>query len=326
MILSYSMRLLSLSLASFFLLYAASGLAVWLAAPFAIRLTQRLQPRAAAMFLFCARILPLALAAIVVVFLCVPAYYWIEPDIPYEPVGFVCLALAALGAATLIYALARDLLALVGTFRFIRNCRRAGGDVKMPGVSFSALLVEAEAPLFLLTGIFRPRLVLTRGVLRRLTGEQLEVALRHERAHWHSRDNLKRLLLQLAPGIYPFSRGFTALEHAWTRLSEWAADEEAAGGDAHRALSLAEALLCVARSNAALQPPLLCTSLAADHQGLEDRVNRLLSTAPPSSGQPKWLRPFRGGIILLLSVLLGVALLQSATFSAVHRLLESLLH
>jgi len=112
-------------------------------------------------------------------------------------------------------------------------------------------------------------------VLRSLSAQELLLALHHENAHRISRDNLKRLFLLLAPPPIPFFRGLASLERCCGKFSEWAADDEAVRGDSHRALSLAAALLRVARMGAAPQLSFLHTSLCAGDQDLSARVERL---------------------------------------------------
>ena len=89
-----------------------------------------------------------------------------------------------------------------------------------------AWIVESDAPLLALGGIVRPRLVISRGVVGALSAEQLAAALRHERAHWASHDNLKRLCILLTPGILPFAGSSQTLERGWRKFTEWAADDQ----------------------------------------------------------------------------------------------------
>src|SRR2546430_1176329 len=81
-----------------------------------------------------------------------------------------------------------------------------------------------------------------RAILEALSAEQLAAALRHERAHRISRDNLKRLCILSAPDILPFLGGSAELERGWAKFAEWAADHAAADGNPDRSLSLAAAL------------------------------------------------------------------------------------
>ena len=69
----------------------------------------------------------------------------------------------------------------------------------------------------MLAGLFRPQLVISRGVVDSLPPEQLAAALEHERGHMIGRDNLKRLALLLVPGLLPGIHGFGGLESAWAR-------------------------------------------------------------------------------------------------------------
>jgi hypothetical protein len=187
-------------------------------------------------------------------------------------------------------------------------------------------VVEKEAPLLALAGVLRPRLVISDAVLQTLSAEELDVALHHENAHRVSRDNLKRLLLLLAPGPLPFVRGFAFLEPAWARFSEWAADDEATRGDSLRALSLAAALLRVARMGAGARLSFLQTSLVAGDCDLSARIDRLLRldhARPVSFPRTRALLSAAGvGISLCLATIL---ILWPATLASVHRLLEQFL-
>jgi hypothetical protein len=85
----------------------------------------------------------------------------------------------------------------------------------------------------------------------------------------------------MAPGILPFFHGFSRLEQAWARVTEWAADDFAVAGDTHRSLTLAAALVRVARLGKVPAPPVLVTSLMPNGVDLSARVDRLLTSSPP---------------------------------------------
>jgi beta-lactamase regulating signal transducer with metallopeptidase domain len=187
-------------------------------------------------------------------------------------------------------------------------------------------ILDSEAPVIFLAGIFRPRLVMSNGVMRILSPQQLESVLRHEEAHSLSRDNFKRLLLLLSPGILPFLRSFALIDKAWAQFSEWAADDDATGSDPIQALSLAESLVRVARMGAGPRPLPLFTSFIPPDHDLSARVNRLL--APPLVRGNSWrrVRAILGCAACALVALITTLLVQPSALQSVHELLERLTH
>jgi Zn-dependent protease with chaperone function len=322
MIFHYALRLLCLCLASFFLVNAASGLATAFASRAAVQVAESMRPRSAARFLFAARVLPCALGVGAVLALCVPSYLWLEPQASSERIGSACLTFALLGAVGWFGSIARVARALAASARFSRAWQQAGCETRLPGESSKALIIEKDAPLLALVGVFPPRLVVSQAVLRSLSTEELHLALQHENAHRISRDNLKRLILLLAPAPIPFFRGFSSLERCWAKFSEWAADDEAVRGDSHRALSLAAALLRVARMGAAPRLSFLHTSLLAGDQDLSARVDRLLRVQPLHAKPLSRARSLAVGSGLGMTVCIALLLAWPATLSSVHRLLE----
>jgi hypothetical protein len=318
---SYFFRLLCLALATFFLVHLALGVVVSTLAPAAIRIVERLRPRLAARLLLVLRLLPLGAALFVTAGLCVPSYLRFEPESSAERMGFACLAAAILGAAVWGMSIGRALRAAVRSWRYTRVCRRIGHRTHLEGESSPVLIVERTAPCLALAGIVRPRLVVSKNILRALPADQLAAALRHERAHLVSRDNLKRLLLLLAPDPLPFVRAFRPMERSWARFTEWAADDSAVAGDSRRSLSLAAALVRVARMGSAAQPT-LTSSLLADGRDLSARVDRLLHGAPEASERCRSFFAIGAGFSLVGSLV--VMMLQPAALQGVHLLLEHL--
>jgi len=318
----YSLRLLCLCLASFFLVNAAAGLTAAFVSRAAVRMAEAMRSRSAARFLFAARVLPCALAVGAVLALCVPSYLWLEPQASSERIGWACLTFALLGAAGWFGSFVRAAHALAASARFGRAWRQAGYETVLAGESSKAVIVEKDAPLLALVGVFRPRLVVSQAVLRSLSAQELLLALHHENAHRISRDNLKRLFLLLAPPPIPFFRGLASLERCWEKFSEWAADDEAVRGDSHRALSLAAALLRVARMGAAPQLSFLHTSLCAGDQDLSARVERLLRLQLVHAKPLSRTLSLTFGSGLGMVVCIAVLLTWPATLPSVHQLLE----
>jgi hypothetical protein len=300
----YFARLLCLCLAAFFLIHLALSAIVAALAGRAVRRAGRMRPATGARFLFGVRMLPATLSGAIAAGVCAPSYLWFEPETAMEHIGLACVAAAAVGAWICAAGVARGLRALVRSRRYLRVCEAA---------------LQSEAPVLMLAGVVRPRLVVSHGVRKALTAEQLAVALRHERAHGETHDNLKRLLILLTPDALPFVRGLGGIERGWRRLAEWAADDRAVRGSRRRALALASALVRIARLGSA-PGPALATQLLGDAGDLAARVERLLErrTAPPL--QP---RVWPG---VALAACGAAAALQPSTLSYVHEALEALAH
>lgn len=303
MMFPYFWRLVCLALASFFLVHLALAVMVRCATPWAVRTAERLRPQAAARCLLTLRLTPSSFAAVVVATLCVPSYLWLEPSYTTERIGLGCIMASFFGIAVWIAAAARAMRSSLRSRQLVRSCQTGGG-----------------APLLALAGIIHPRLVISPEVRSALTPEQLDAALRHEEAHRISHDNLKRLLVLLSPGLFPGFSGFAALERGWSRFTEWAADDRAVAGSSERSLCLAAALVRVARLGGAT--PAMMTSLLGDRADLATRVDRLLRGAPivekRSTSRTTWFA------IAAAVLAFAATILQPATLSTVHRLLESL--
>ena len=324
MILPYFLRLFCLCLTSFLLIHSAMGLAVWLAAPSAIRKAEAMRPRVAARFLLFLRALPALLAAFVVLVLGVPSYMWLEPKATQETVSVACCVAALIGTSVWCLSIARAARAALRSGRYARQCQLVGREIFSESRSSAVTLLEVEAPVVALAGVLRPRILISRSVLRVLTPDQLDAALRHENAHRTSCDNLKRFLILLAPEIFPLSCGMAALECAWARFSEWAADDEATGGDERESLFLAAALINVARLGTAPQPSLAIAPLIAGDLGLSTRVDRLLQGNAQSTAS-LWQRTgILGCALTLLAVALASAMEWPAILRTAHLLLERL--
>jgi len=317
---SYILRLLCLSLASFCLIHLAAGLLVSLVSRVAVRFSERITARAAARFLLILRLFPSVVALILVAGLCVPSYLWLEPAGATEDVGWWCLVAAVAALAVWGISIGRAAKAVLGSFRYIRRCQEVGREARG-----AIWVVESSAPVLGLAGIIHPRLVISRGLVTALSSDQLAAALRHERAHGVSRDNLKRLLILLAPDVLPFLRRFTTLERGWAKFTEWSADDRAVAGNSRRSLSLAAALVRVARMSPVPQSSVLVASLLADGRDLSARVDRLLGLGdrPRPKGWQRMPLLVTGATVMLGLALIAVAS-EPATLHSVHQLLEHL--
>ena len=301
MTIPYFARLLCLSLAAFFVAQLVLTAIVRSAAGLAIERARHMRAHDGATLLFALRVAPAALAGAVVVGLCAPSYLWLEPEMATEQIGVGCIAAAVIAAGAWIQGITRAVRAGIRSGRLVRNSERVAGS---------------EAPVLMLAGVFPGRLIVSRGVRLALTSDHLAVAVRHERAHGVAHDNLKRLLILLAPDVFPFAAGLDELERAWRRMAEWAADDYAVDGSRQRSLSLASALVRVARLGVPASAP-LATPLLGHRDDLSVRIERLLNGGMAGGSARSW------PAIVVALVIAGVAV-QPASLVAVHRLLETL--
>jgi hypothetical protein len=320
-ILPYALRLLCVCLASFFLLHLALALLARLLArvtqPWTARVAVRDSARAAA-FVLGIRLLPAALSIALVLAFCAPSFLSFESERGSEIAGFPFLATAGLGAAVWAISAARSLRAL----RRSRRCL-AGAVQSLPDGSEPFWLWEGPAPLLALAGVFRPRVVVSSKVVSALDANQFSAALRHEWAHHAAGDNLKRLLLLLAPEPLPGISLFGAMDRAWARFAEWAADDRAAGCDPERSISLAEALVRVAKLGAAANGSPLLSSFVPLGEDISTRVERLLTLRAPATERRVCGRTVFIG--LAAAPFLAGAIVPGA-LNAVHQILERLMH
>jgi beta-lactamase regulating signal transducer with metallopeptidase domain len=332
MTLSYLWRLCFLCAATFFVVHTVGALAARFFVPAALRFTRRMQPRSATKFLLALRLAPAALAAISVLLLCIPSYLSFEPGATREEVGLVCIIATFLTAALFTISLARGIRALLITNSYVRICLKSGVQTQTPTTFSPITVIDEAAPVLAMVGAFRPQFIISRGVLETLSPEELDSAIRHERAHRTSADNFKRLLLLLAPDVFPFvSNAFSALDRSWITFSEWAADDSAVANDLQRSLSLAGALVHVAQMGATPRMSPLCTSLvpggsACMNKDLSERVDRLLRAVPSHPESRKRSRAILAVSVIAVVCAVFVALLRPETLHSVHELLEVLTH
>jgi hypothetical protein len=324
--LPYTMKLLCLCCASFFMIHLALALVARLGAGTAVRIAEHLKPSSAARLLFAVRMSPLVLALFAVLAFCIPSYLWLEPHATGEKVGFFCVLTALMGITVWVSSLKRVADAVRGTSRYLHECERHGRRITVPGDNAPALLLADKAAVLAVAGVFRPQLVISKRVMHGLSAEQRDAALSHERAHRNSGDNLKRFMILLAPDAVPMWGTFHGLERAWSKFTEWAADDEASAGDPQRALSLASALVRVAKMGSKPRMNYLSCSLVGGNRELSERVDRLLRP------QPKPGKPVREVVAILASAsalaasAVAVLTIWPGSLSLVHQALERLVH
>jgi Zn-dependent protease with chaperone function len=305
---AYFARLIALSFACFFLVNLAASVVVGFLVPRIIAKARGLRADSAARLVLALRLSPAFAAIFAVAALCVPSYLWLEPVSAAEDFGVACSIAAALGLAVVSRSLWRAARAIVRS----RRLTRTGSN--------EISIVDASGSFMATTGLFRPRILVSRAAADSLSQAQFDAAIRHERAHWTSRDNLKRLLQLAAPEPFPFWQGpAPRLDREWARFAEFAADDCAAAGDTDLGVSLAEALVQLARAGRPPELP-LATSLMADSRDLAARVDRLLAGVQPrAAGRSHW----KTAGIIFASLLCCAAIASPVSLAGVHKLLEA---
>jgi Zn-dependent protease with chaperone function len=248
-----------------------------------------------------------------------------EPRTTVETPGWILLTAASIGAGLGVAGLWRIMVRCRTTSQFLQTVERTATRVSVPGVSLPTWQIDTAFPLVALAGIWRPCLLVARGVLEQVPADELQVIVKHELAHARQRDNVARLLLFGLPDVLSLGHQWLGLERAWHEASEDAADELATGDDAQARVCLASALVRVARMGGSQAVPAL--PLLAFHRGgsVERRVHRLLDGVESRLSAPVlWLLSMM--TVILLSSGAMAWLTADIVLLRVHRLIEWLVN
>src|SRR5262249_10960231 len=139
---------------------AASALMVY-----AARRTASSNRAHAPVFWLALRLLPSVVSFAFVLFVFVPSYLRYEPMERGESFDVTLSALAVAAAALILTAAARGAGAWRAALRRTTAWKRIARPLPLEGTSLPVFAVEMAAPVMALAGVFRPRLLITRGVL-----------------------------------------------------------------------------------------------------------------------------------------------------------------
>jgi beta-lactamase regulating signal transducer with metallopeptidase domain len=294
--------------------FAAANIAVSL---IAWAITRRLPLRTASGTLVLAlRMLPVTSATVFAAGVFLPAHVRFEPAARAESFGIVLAVLAALALGLLCRTAWRLALVASSARRFAAATRTT---VSRRG---SAIFEVNGLPGVTLAGIFRPRILIGSEAMSALTPAELDVAIAHEVAHKRSHDNLKRLAIFCAPDVFAWCGAARVLEDRWQAAAECRADSDAARGDANRAVTLASALVKVAKLSARPATVRQSPAWSAFHVPdlLEMRVRRLVAGPAPVSERRNRLT-----WVAAMIALCGCACARSSSFAyQLHAVTESL--
>lgn len=216
-------------------------------------------------------------------------------DSPWEALGVAVLC-AALGGALL--------LELSRLWRARRVAVALLADEDTADVTWT----QDDAPFAFAVGLLRPRVVVSAGLRRALTSEQLDAALAHERAHARRGHALVRSTLRVL-GCFALPALRQPLVELLVLAQEQEADEDAAASVGSRTLVAETLLRCVRVARASLADT---SSPALAGPSLERRVKSLCR--PPRRG--------RSTHTLVIASFFTVALCAAAR-EPLHRAAES---
>jgi hypothetical protein len=235
------------------------------------------------------RLMPAAAATLFVVALFVPSYWQFEPREAVEGFDLTLSLFAVVGAAIIAAAVVRGVAAWRSAAARVATWMRHATPMNVAGASLPAFAVDADQPVIALVGLFRPRMLLTRGLIDALTRPELEAAIAHELGHQRSFDNLKRLAMRAAPDMLPWIHSGRVVEQRWASAAEHAADRIGGRDDADARCALASALVKVARLTPSTVPGIEPISTLIGGGDIASRVRTLLSDTVDSPRRPRLL-------------------------------------
>lgn len=255
--------------------------------------------------------IPFGISAAVSLFLTLPSFLLLERHSLDEDLGTFVLS----GCAILILGMGiyRVLAAEARTHRVVSACLEGAIGVERKAVTPTIILSQSIPPV-MLVGIRVPRILISASACKVLSDGELRAAVRHETAHFRSRDNLKKAILSCLP--FP---GMAGLEEAWQEASELAADDGAVSSR-DEALDLAAALIKLARHFPCQAMPDLATGLVSAVGSVTSRVERLVAWKESSDVSPNGWRY----VIAVAFIAFGLAAKIGPALVLVHSLTERL--
>lgn len=275
----FALRGIAVSLTFFVLVYCLISALVavaWRSLP-----QRNAAERRVAALLFSLRVLPLVVSVVTTFAFVVPSFQLLEPRSIDEGIGTMPLALGASALLLIAYGCFRVISAQTMTSRLVANWLQDAYLLDAP-TEIVTSCSGRETPPLTLVGVRKPRVVVSESAIALLSHDELRIALKHERAHVQSRDNLKKLVFRFCP--FP---GMAKLESAWAEAAELAADEEAVSR-LDEAVDLAAALIKLARLAPVNVAPTCTMGLVTG--SISFRVARLLAWNEAEAGQSRQMR------------------------------------
>ena len=261
-----------------------------------------------------ARLAPMA-AGVAFATIVSAAFIRFEPLDTTETPGVFLLCAASLTFVMMVVGLARGTQAIRAGARCRRLLRLGSQKIVHDGTR--VWLLDTHYPVAAVTGLLRPRLLLSTRILDECTPAELDAILRHERAHVWRGDNLARAAILYLPNPLAFTPAGGEMQQAWAAAAEEAADDAAAGDAVEARTVLASALVRVARMASAPAPDWMPAITFYEGTNLENRVRRLLD-----GGRFQGPVPVAGAALSLLSVAGCALTLTEAAARQLHSWME----
>ena len=200
----YWLRGAVVSLGVFFLVYVALSVIIACVWTFVGR---KYSPRSDAA-LYGIRVAPLFGACALVALFTVPSFLYLEPRFTGETIGAGAFALAAGGVAVLVAGCINAVTAWVKMARFVASCLE---QARRPEISAGIPVYEilGGAPTLCVSGVWRPKLLVSSTVVALLDSVEIEAAIGHEVAHVHRKDDAQEAgaaVLPLPGARFPGAR------------------------------------------------------------------------------------------------------------------------
>jgi Zn-dependent protease with chaperone function len=320
---SRPLLILVVALAAYAMLNIAGSIAVAMAWRFRLACWQHPSPITRARRLLWLRALATLAALAIALGIVTPAFAMFEPERPSEMAGPLIIVLALVAsiqlAISLWVAIASALRTRAAARAWLRNSVALAVD---PPAGVPAYAIDSAAPIVALVGAFRPRLIAARNVINACTAGELAAIVAHERGHLHSRDNLKRWLMNCLPDLLRWTPIHREIASAWHDAAEDAADDAATPGDAASRVDLAALLIKIARLTPAPVWPAAAVSPFVEPGGLNRRVRRLLAGEPAVANGAT---PAFVAIIVCVATVAAAAVMQPGTLERLYGIVETLI-
>jgi len=237
----------------------------------------------------------------------------LAPDPPRRP-SWIREAAAPVATSIIVFWAAIAMWRLMRVYRGLATLRRWKRSASVvPSLLMQSCDVRESAHVStpMVVGILDPCVLLPTGLREKLTPEQLEHVLAHEREHIRRRDPLCALVQRIIQAIYFHNPAIHWVARVIDHERECSCDDRvlAHGRDGH---AYASSLLSVARLVVAVPAPAEAMNAVGHRLQLSQRIERLLSHRSGKGVRMSW---FTVGSITSVVVAAAVLLAPSVPFA-----------